>query len=153
MTSNKWQAGSRGLSESEEGYEERTGSGGRGPAEPLHLASRPLFLFSPPATRRDSYLSLPGVMLSLGFGFVEYRKPEQAQKALKQLQVKWGFSAEAQGVTWGERGCQPSETERECREVHAFSSSLGDCGSRKMKNLPQRSIVTVVHSLNPQLFH
>nr|XP_019589639.1 PREDICTED: probable RNA-binding protein 19 [Rhinolophus sinicus] len=27
-----------------------------------------------------------GAMLSLGFGFVEYRKPEQAQKALKQLQ-------------------------------------------------------------------
>ncbi|XP_036591321.1 probable RNA-binding protein 19 [Trichosurus vulpecula] len=27
-----------------------------------------------------------GVLLSMGFGFVEYRKPEQAQKALKQLQ-------------------------------------------------------------------
>lgn len=27
-----------------------------------------------------------GAMLSLGFGFVEYRKPEQAQRALKQLQ-------------------------------------------------------------------
>ncbi|EFB19054.1 hypothetical protein PANDA_014807, partial [Ailuropoda melanoleuca] len=29
-----------------------------------------------------------GAMLSMGFGFVEYRKPEQAQKALKQLQVR-----------------------------------------------------------------
>ncbi|XP_051017564.1 probable RNA-binding protein 19 [Acomys russatus] len=27
-----------------------------------------------------------GVLLSMGFGFVEYKKPEQAQKALKQLQ-------------------------------------------------------------------
>ncbi|XP_046312462.1 probable RNA-binding protein 19 isoform X1 [Marmota monax] len=27
-----------------------------------------------------------GVLLSMGFGFVEYRKPEQAQRALKQLQ-------------------------------------------------------------------
>ncbi|XP_027705520.1 probable RNA-binding protein 19, partial [Vombatus ursinus] len=27
-----------------------------------------------------------GVLLSMGFGFVEYRKPEQAQKALRQLQ-------------------------------------------------------------------
>ncbi|XP_016058588.1 PREDICTED: probable RNA-binding protein 19 [Miniopterus natalensis] len=30
--------------------------------------------------------SKAGVLLSMGFGFVEYRKPEQAQKALKQLQ-------------------------------------------------------------------
>ncbi|MBZ3874488.1 putative RNA-binding protein 19 [Sciurus carolinensis] len=30
---------------------------------------------------------LPGALLSMGFAFVEYRKPEQAQKALKQLQV------------------------------------------------------------------
>lgn len=29
----------------------------------------------------------------MGFGFVEYRKPEQAQKALKQLQVR-GVSQE-----------------------------------------------------------
>lgn len=27
----------------------------------------------------------------MGFGFVEYKKPEQAQKALKQLQVRQGF--------------------------------------------------------------
>lgn len=26
----------------------------------------------------------------MGFGFVEYKKPEQAQKALKQLQVRRG---------------------------------------------------------------
>lgn len=31
-----------------------------------------------------------GVLLSMGFGFVEYKKPEQAQKALKQLQVSRG---------------------------------------------------------------
>ncbi|CAK6440388.1 unnamed protein product [Pipistrellus nathusii] len=30
--------------------------------------------------------SKAGALLSMGFGFVEYRKPEQAQKALKQLQ-------------------------------------------------------------------
>lgn len=43
----------------------------------------------------------------MGFGFVEYRKPEQAQKALKQLQVRWGFrlrSLEALGGAWG-GGC------------------------------------------------
>lgn len=34
-----------------------------------------------------------GVLLSMGFGFVEYKKPEQAQKALKQLQVSQGFWA------------------------------------------------------------
>lgn len=42
----------------------------------------------------------------MGFGFVEYRKPEQAQKALKQLQVRWEFwlrSLEALGGAWG--GC------------------------------------------------
>lgn len=27
----------------------------------------------------------------MGFGFVEYKKPEQAQKALKQLQVRQEF--------------------------------------------------------------
>lgn len=27
----------------------------------------------------------------MGFGFIEYKKPEQAQKALKQLQVRRGF--------------------------------------------------------------
>ncbi|CAH6778836.1 Rbm19 [Phodopus roborovskii] len=32
--------------------------------------------------------SKAGVLLSMGFGFVEYKKPEQAQKALKQLQLK-----------------------------------------------------------------
>uniref|UniRef100_A0A8D2JJ38 Probable RNA-binding protein 19 n=1 Tax=Sciurus vulgaris TaxID=55149 RepID=A0A8D2JJ38_SCIVU len=31
--------------------------------------------------------SKAGALLSMGFGFVEYRKPEQAQKALRQLQV------------------------------------------------------------------
>lgn len=36
-------------------------------------------------------LSSLGVLLSMGFGFVEYKKPEQAQKALKQLQVRQGF--------------------------------------------------------------
>lgn len=35
----------------------------------------------------------------MGFGFVEYRRPEQAQKALKQLQVR-GFSGGAPKVAW-----------------------------------------------------
>lgn len=38
----------------------------------------------------------------MGFGFVEYRKPEQAQKALKQLQVT-GLSGEVR-VTGRRRG-------------------------------------------------
>lgn len=59
----------------------------------LGLALQPPFLPAPPSPRRDPLpLSLPGTMLSLGFGFVEYWRPEQAQKALRQLQVKWGGS-------------------------------------------------------------
>lgn len=30
---------------------------------------------------------LAGALLSMGFGFVEYKKPESAQKALRRLQV------------------------------------------------------------------
>ena len=30
---------------------------------------------------------LTGTLLSMGFGFVEYKKPESAQKALRRLQV------------------------------------------------------------------
>lgn len=56
----------------------------------------------------------------MGFGFVEYRKPEQAQKALKQLQVRSGFSAEVHAGTWRvvdqgrEWGYRPSGIKREC---------------------------------------
>ena len=41
----------------------------------------------------------------MGFGFVEYRKPEQAQQALKQLQVKgllrWGPRSHVAGAGAG----------------------------------------------------
>lgn len=60
----------------------------------------------------------------MGFGFVEYRKPEQAQKALKQLQVSgesWPRSPRGgarQAV--GPVSCPASETEQECRQAHIF---------------------------------
>lgn len=40
----------------------------------------------------------------MGFGFVEYRKPEQAQKALKQLQVSRGLGRGPPVVALGRRG-------------------------------------------------
>lgn len=81
---------------------EGRGAEARGPLGSLHLASRSLF----PAhhSRCVPPLSLPGAMLSMGFGFVEYRKPEQAQKALKQLQVRPGCSAEVHAGTGGAVG-------------------------------------------------
>lgn len=50
-----------------------------------------------------------GALLSMGFGFVEYRKPEQAQKALKQLQghVVDGHQLE---VRISERATKPALT-------------------------------------------
>lgn len=36
---------------------------------------------------RSSLSLLAGTLLSMGFGFVEYKKPESAQKALRRLQV------------------------------------------------------------------
>ncbi|XP_055405474.1 probable RNA-binding protein 19 isoform X2 [Bubalus kerabau] len=50
-----------------------------------------------------------GALLSMGFGFVEYRKPEQAQKALKQLQghVVDGHKLE---VRISERATKPALT-------------------------------------------
>ncbi|XP_077895209.1 putative RNA-binding protein 19 isoform X3 [Ictidomys tridecemlineatus] len=50
-----------------------------------------------------------GVLLSMGFGFVEYRKPEQAQRALKQLQghIVDGHKVE---VRISERATKPALT-------------------------------------------
>ncbi|XP_055002947.1 probable RNA-binding protein 19 [Sorex araneus] len=50
-----------------------------------------------------------GALLSMGFGFVEYKKPEQAQKALKQLQghVVDGHQLE---VRISERATKPAPT-------------------------------------------
>lgn len=93
----------------EEGCEEEdTKLRARGTPGPCTWPCAPSSCSSPPATQRNSRLSLPGALLSMGFGFVEYRKPEQAQKALKQLQVK-GFLEEVQ-VTgrWGGGSRQPS---------------------------------------------
>lgn len=52
---------------------------------PCGVPTHPLFTF--PALSDSHLPTFSGVLLSMGFGFVEYRKPEQAQKALKQLQV------------------------------------------------------------------
>ncbi|KAM9055183.1 putative RNA-binding protein 19 isoform 1-T2 [Megaptera novaeangliae] len=57
-----------------------------------------------------------GMLLSMGFGFVEYRKPEQAQKALKQLQghVMDGHKLE---VRISERATKPALTSARKKQV------------------------------------
>uniref|UniRef100_A0A2K5J7Z3 Probable RNA-binding protein 19 n=2 Tax=Colobus angolensis palliatus TaxID=336983 RepID=A0A2K5J7Z3_COLAP len=57
-----------------------------------------------------------GALLSMGFGFVEYRKPEQAQKALKQLQghVVDGHKLE---VRISERATKPAVTSARKKQV------------------------------------
>ncbi|KAM8817018.1 putative RNA-binding protein 19 [Rhynchonycteris naso] len=57
-----------------------------------------------------------GELLSMGFGFVEYRKPEQAQKALKQLQgqVVDGHKLE---VRISERATRPALTSARKKQV------------------------------------
>lgn len=60
--------------------------------------------------------SKAGVLLSMGFGFVEYKKPEQAQKALKQLQghVVDGHTLE---VRISERATKPALTTSRKKQV------------------------------------
>ncbi|XP_042765774.1 probable RNA-binding protein 19 isoform X1 [Panthera leo] len=57
-----------------------------------------------------------GELLSMGFGFVEYRKPEQAQKALKQLQghIVDGHKLE---VRISERATKPALTSARKKQV------------------------------------
>ncbi|XP_077016036.1 putative RNA-binding protein 19 [Tamandua tetradactyla] len=57
-----------------------------------------------------------GALLSMGFGFVEYKKPEQAQKALKQLQghVVDGHKLE---VRISERAIRPAMTSARKKQV------------------------------------
>ncbi|XP_013359156.1 PREDICTED: probable RNA-binding protein 19 isoform X2 [Chinchilla lanigera] len=57
-----------------------------------------------------------GVLLSMGFGFVEYRKPEHAQKALRQLQghVVDGHKVE---VRISERATKPALTSARKKQV------------------------------------
>ncbi|GAB1290094.1 Probable RNA-binding protein 19 [Apodemus speciosus] len=57
-----------------------------------------------------------GVLLSMGFGFIEYKKPEQAQKALKQLQghVVDGHKLE---VRISERATKPAVTSTRKKQV------------------------------------
>uniref|UniRef100_A0A8C9C5G6 RNA binding motif protein 19 n=1 Tax=Phocoena sinus TaxID=42100 RepID=A0A8C9C5G6_PHOSS len=57
-----------------------------------------------------------GALLSMGFGFVEYRKPEQAQKALRQLQghVVDGHKLE---VRISERATKPALTSARKKQV------------------------------------
>lgn len=57
-----------------------------------------------------------GVLLSMGFGFVEYKKPEKAQKALKQLQghVVDGHKLE---VRISERATKPALTPTRKKQV------------------------------------
>ncbi|XP_008845690.1 probable RNA-binding protein 19 isoform X1 [Nannospalax galili] len=57
-----------------------------------------------------------GTLLSMGFGFVEYKKPEQAQKALKQLQghVVDGHKLE---VRISERATKPALTPSRKKQV------------------------------------
>lgn len=104
---------------------------------------------SPPCTRRHSRLCLPGALLSMGFGFVEYRKPEQAQKALKQLQVK-GFSGEGR-VTWQAVGRRPASPPIRsgnaiCPCSLQFSRGLCPGGARSLPQGPWSLVHSSTHS-------
>ncbi|XP_024422560.2 probable RNA-binding protein 19 isoform X2 [Desmodus rotundus] len=57
-----------------------------------------------------------GALLSMGFGFVEYRKPEQAQKALKQLQGHVVDSHKLE-VRISERATKPALTSTRKKQV------------------------------------
>ncbi|XP_025745503.1 probable RNA-binding protein 19 isoform X2 [Callorhinus ursinus] len=57
-----------------------------------------------------------GAMLSMGFGFVEYRKPEQAKKALKQLQGHVVDSHKLE-VRISERATEPALTSTRKKQV------------------------------------
>ncbi|XP_027972444.1 probable RNA-binding protein 19 isoform X1 [Eumetopias jubatus] len=57
-----------------------------------------------------------GAMLSMGFGFVEYRKPEQAKKALKQLQGHVVDSHKLE-VRISERATKPALTSTRKKQV------------------------------------
>ncbi|XP_053525741.1 probable RNA-binding protein 19 isoform X3 [Artibeus jamaicensis] len=57
-----------------------------------------------------------GALLSMGFGFVEYRKPEQAQKALKQLQGHVVDDHKVE-VRISERATQPALTSARKKQV------------------------------------
>ncbi|XP_046496592.1 probable RNA-binding protein 19 [Equus quagga] len=57
-----------------------------------------------------------GALLSMGFGFVEYRKPEQAQKALKQLQGHVVDSHKLE-VRISERATKPALTSARKKQV------------------------------------
>ncbi|XP_045743531.2 probable RNA-binding protein 19 isoform X1 [Mirounga angustirostris] len=57
-----------------------------------------------------------GAMLSMGFGFVEYRKPEQAKKALKQLQGHVVDSHKLE-VRISERATKPALTSARKKQV------------------------------------
>ena len=139
-TGNKWQAGSWDLFGNKEGHEEMRMSRGRpgAPWSPWTWSGAPsLFSPLPGAPVRFPPLSLSGVLLSMGFGFVEYRKPDQAQKALKQLQVSGDSQPRSTGA-WGRRCGIPSifwnwvgmQISPHLPRPIAFSSSLGDCGPR-----------------------
>ncbi|XP_036849267.1 probable RNA-binding protein 19 isoform X4 [Manis javanica] len=57
-----------------------------------------------------------GALLSMGFGFVEYRKPEQAQKALKQLQGHMVDNHKLE-VRISERATKPAVTSTRKKQV------------------------------------
>ncbi|XP_045152795.1 probable RNA-binding protein 19 isoform X1 [Echinops telfairi] len=57
-----------------------------------------------------------GALLSMGFGFVEYRKPEQAQKALRQLQGLVVDSHKLE-VRISERALKPATTSTRKKQV------------------------------------
>uniref|UniRef100_A0A8C6A6W6 RNA binding motif protein 19 n=1 Tax=Marmota marmota marmota TaxID=9994 RepID=A0A8C6A6W6_MARMA len=74
-----------------------------------------------------------GVLLSMGFGFVEYRKPEQAQRALKQLQVS--------GPPWG-----PWQAARAIGLSQTPSASVHSTfGELKTVRLPKKMTGTGTH--------
>ncbi|EPY78398.1 putative RNA-binding protein 19 [Camelus ferus] len=96
---------------------------------PLYLEWAPVGVFSSPAPQKkepqdtlaepdkqDTTEPETGALLSMGFGFVEYRKPEQAQKALRQLQ---GHDVDGHKleVRISERATKPAPTSARKKQI------------------------------------
>uniref|UniRef100_A0A8C5P7G9 Probable RNA-binding protein 19 n=1 Tax=Leptobrachium leishanense TaxID=445787 RepID=A0A8C5P7G9_9ANUR len=83
-----------------------------------------------------------GSLLSMGFGFVEYRKPEQAQKALRQLQncTMDGHQLE---IKLSERASRPEKTTKRKKQVSKKQQS----SKILVRNVPFQATVREIREL------
>ncbi|KAM5188241.1 putative RNA-binding protein 19 isoform 2-T2 [Callospermophilus lateralis] len=79
-----------------------------------------------------------GALLSMGFGFVEYRQPEQAQRALKQLQghIMDGHKVE---VRISERATKPALTSAQKQLPQSRPHPRSWCGTSPSRLTAGRS--------------